>query len=323
MPIGPNTFKAGHARGDYSVFLSFDTLTPAVYSPHAYEVPNVMIVDPTAYGGKGASFAIHGPSQGAAVIGHAPGGPTRGQITQCHWGVIRIPNPDWKSTTNPINGRWLGFEGSLPLMQLATSAGQGSEIWYFKTSLSGMSFSQWKLGFLRAADQIVLGTNGNSAWNTAAPYGDNTPRRPGMETMPKTQQQPIVPKWAIGPYAVVLGNDRYQPEIPRNGTGHTDHWHPAEGDPPPSWLTFDLDDYPLDRCHPVCPPNAAYGVMAAIYDQLPPEHRSLYRQMCGDGTAPAVVVPDLTPAPAEPVLPAPGETLAEPVIDGGQPAVAA
>jgi hypothetical protein len=147
-----------------------------------------------------------------------------------------------------------------------------------------------------------------------------------METMPKTQQQPIVPKWAIGPYAVVLGNDRYQPEIPRNGTGHTDHYHPDEGDPPPSWLTFDLDDYPLDRCHPLCPPNAAYGVMAAIYDQLPPEQRSLYRQMCGDGTAPAVVVPTLTsldPAPAEPVTAAPGEVLAEPVIDGGQPAVAA
>lgn len=318
MALSPTMFKPGHPRGDYSTFLSFDTLTPAVYSPLAFEAPNVMIVDPDAYGGKGASFAVHGPSQGAAVIGHAPGGPTRGQITQCHWCVIRVPNPAWKSATNPINGRWLGFEGALPLMQLALSASQGSEVWYFKTWLSGMAFSQWKLGFVRAGDRVILSVNGNAAWNTNAPYGDNTPRRPGMATMPKVNAQPSVPKWAVGPYAVLLGNDRYQPEIPRNDTGHTAHWEP--GEPPPSWLTYDLDAYPLDRCHPRCPADAAYGVMAAIYDQLPEPQRARYREMCGDATAPAVVVPDLAPAPAEPV--APSAATVPPVTDGGQPEAA-
>lgn len=320
MALAPSMLKPGHARGDYTTFLSYDSLTPAVYSPLAYEVPNAMVVDPFAYGGKGAAFAVHGPSQGAAAIGQTPGGPTRGQITQTHWCVIRVPNPAWNSATNPINGRWLGFEGSLPLMQLALSASQGSEVWYFKTWLSGMAFSQWKLGFLRAGDTIVVGTNGNAAWQTNAPYGDNTPRRPGMATMPATNAQPKMPTWALGDYAVRCDNARYQPEIPRTATGHTAHWHPDEGTPPPSWLTFDLDTYPLDRCHPRCPADAAYGVMGAIYDQLPPEARARYREQCGDSTAPTITVPPLAPAPAEPV--APGTPVVAPTTDGSQPPAA-
>jgi hypothetical protein len=85
---------------------------------------------------------------------------------------MEVPNPAWNSATNPINGRWLHWEGLVDLFEVAFSPAQSKEIWYF-----GMKRGQHDIGnniildFRRVGNEVRLAVTSNWKWTSRANGG--------------------------------------------------------------------------------------------------------------------------------------------------------
>jgi hypothetical protein len=237
---------------DYTVFRSVNKLTAHPHNYQVYEVPNCVVVDPFAFSKKGFACAVHGFSvhrdgvMASDQLGVTPGTGTRPLLGRAHYVVIEVPNPAWKSTTNPINGRWLHWEGLVDLTEVALSPIQRSEVWYFTLRRGQHEIgANIKLGFVRDGNQVRLATNGNWKWRSRYGYGlGNTPFRPGDETVPAIALSPTVPTTSVLQAPVPSGmsfkvdNALYFQDIPRDAGGRT------QGLQTTAWLRHDNSAYP-------------------------------------------------------------------------------
>jgi hypothetical protein len=284
--LNPNT----PLGSDYTVFRSVNKLTAHPQNYQVYEVPNCVVVDPLAYGGKGFACAAHGFSShrngvmAPDLLGATPGVGERPLLGRAHYVVMELPNPAWNSPTNPINGRWLHWEGLADLMEVAFSPAQARETWYFS-----MRRGQHLIGanilltFVRVGADVRLASKGNWKWESRSSYGlGNTPFRPGDESVPAIGLKPPVPAGT----SFRVDNALYFQDIPRDGGGHThdlqttawlrhdDSLYPAgEPTPPPAVNTTPI--------FPRTPAGADFDPDPAVLAQLSPTSRAAYLTLNG------------------------------------------
>jgi hypothetical protein len=237
---------------DYSVFRSVNKLTAHPHNYQVHEVPNCVVVDPFAFSGKGMACAVHGFSvhrgglMAPDLLGAPPGLGERPLLGRAHYVVMELPNPAWKSPTNPINGRWLHWEGLVDLFEVAFSPAQTKEIWYLGVRRGQHDIgNNIQLGFLRLGNEVRLSASGNWKWRSRITYGvGNTPYRPGDEDVPSISLSPKVPAGT----SFLVDNALYFTDIPRDTGGRT------HGMETTAWLRHDDAAYPAG-C-PTPPPDS-------------------------------------------------------------------
>ena len=273
MVMVDSMFKPGHGPADLTTFLSFDVLDPFPLSARAFEVPNVVVVDPVNEWAAG----FHGFSQDFHLVGFQPGTNGRGTVTKEHLLTLVMKNP-LHGSGHPLKGRYLGRVLSAQLFEMSFSDSQDSEVWYAgKAPTNRQNYANTKLGFFRVGDRVYLSQNGNWKWQCPGWLGQFLP---GDELLPRFNRTFNIPTWQQGDVQVECDNFFYWSHIPRSATGHTDHWH--EGDAPPSWLPWDPDKYPVTGRHLYLPrEDMTWEPDAGIMSNLPPDLAERYLQLHG------------------------------------------